>query len=215
MAVPDDAGAIRLCRFRVALLSATGAPVTGATAGFSTDKQMSLAFNPVNSETPEIEVTNGCGDIILAAPPESRFKRVNLVLTLGTPNPELASILADFALIADGGTNIGASYPAIGAVPDGGVYVEAYAQAWDQGSQDAALPYWVFAFTNVSFTPGDQTLENAALAQVFNGVGVENDAITADGPFDDWPTIANPERAVHYWRTATLPAASDTFISVP
>ena len=217
MTVADDSSAIQLCGLRVSRLDATGAPVVGATHSFVTDKQVSLAFNPVNREGTEIEVVNGCDAVITDFKGADAFKRVTVTLTLGTPNPELAELLAGFALVTGAGNTIGASYPAVGAAPPNGVCLETWAKAWLGGGPPTALAYWRFVFPRVVLSPSDETLENAALAQVFTGPGSENANITANGPHNDWPAgLTTEERAVSYWRDATAPpAAGSSYVATP
>jgi hypothetical protein len=181
---------IRAERLRFSRLAGSGAPLAGPTNGYVSDAQVSIDVGLEIEEGDEIIQKNGGGRLCAS------FKDVNRVKN-ATLDIELCQLDVELLALATGGTVIGD--PPSGFMPPSGqqslenpVCVETWTRAWDGGSQ-ATLPdgttpaYWHFVFPNVKFTPGEFTLDENTHIFPISGTSQENQAITPNGPFNDWP----------------------------
>ena len=182
---------IRAERLRVAKLQASGAPLAGPDNGYVSDAQVSVDIGLEIEEGDEIIQKNGGGRLCAS------FKDVDRVKN-ATVDIDLCQLDVELLAMATGGTVIGD--PPMGYMPPSGqqslenpVCVEIWTRAWDGGSQ-ASLPdgstaaYWHFVFPSVKFTPGEFTLDENTHIFPISGTSQENQAITPNGPFNDWPT---------------------------
>lgn len=185
---------VDLCALRVAKLTTAGAPDTGADNGYVTDAAIKLGITVEVSAGQELEQKNGCGAICATLKEPDKIKR----LTLDTDLCQLDAFLLEFmtgapAFVDGSGNAIGQQFPAVGTEPPP-VCIEAWSKAWDDDQQavdpftspDATYIHWVFPFTR--WVQAAFTLEHALVVIPVKGDGSENSQITANGPFDDWPT---------------------------
>lgn len=109
----------------------------------------------------------------------------------------MLEIMTGASVISSGGNAIGFQFPAVGAEPPP-VCFEAWSKAWSGDSQVVApftdplatYIHWVFPYTR--WVQGAFTMEHDLMIVPVTGKGRENASITANGPFDDWPTaVAN------------------------
>lgn len=184
---------VDICALRVAKLTAAGAPDTGADNGYVTDATISLGITVEVRDGEELEQINGCGAICATLKEPDKVKRVSLDLDLCQLDAFLIEFLTGASTFVDGsGDAIGQQLPAVGTEA-GPTCVEAWSKAWDDSSQavdpfttpNETYIHWVFPFTR--WVQGAFTLEHQLMIVPLTGDGAENDQITADGPFDDWP----------------------------
>lgn len=216
---------LQLCALRVSLLTTGGAPDTGANNGYVTDAMINLGVAVELTEGDEFEQKNGCGAICAAFKAPDRIKRLNLSTELCQLDMELIAMFDGSDVFSSGGNVIGMQYPAIDSNLERVLCVEAWSKAWDGAQQavpaftspDAAYFHWVFPRTQ--WVQGDKTLENGLLTVPLTGQGFENDNITANGPFDDWPApivaAGGITRVGGVFLDDTLPTAACGSIPVP
>lgn len=185
---------LQLCAIRVSELTLAGAPSPGANKGYASDAAVDLQVAVNLSTGDDFEQKNGCGAICAAFKQPDRIKRLDLTLDLCQLDSELIAQLTDGAKISSSGDVVGYQYPAVQGSDPNPVCFEGWSKAWDGSNQatptatspDVAYFHWVFPFTR--WTLGQVKLENALMVVPVTGQASENSNITANGPFDDWPT---------------------------
>lgn len=226
MSLPTCFSSRQVCRVRVALLDAAGAPDSGASNGYITKGLVSIETDPQVEEGEEVVVKNGCGDICLRYVDKDIVKGVNATINL-------CELDAQFYWLLLGGTTFTetASADVFGGrmpeVADGGApdfSLEWWTIAQDVASQATPdstgnLPaYYHFVIPKISFAPGQTTYENGPATIPVIGKGQENPNLTVNGPFDDWPTeVANAggiPSPFGWWLDSTLPDASCAYVNV-
>jgi hypothetical protein len=120
---------------------------------------------------------------------------------------------------------IGYQPPAVSGVQPDPICFEAWAKLYDSSSPstpafttpNAAYAHFVLPYVLCAQQPF--TLENGITVFSVNGDGSENANISADGPFNDWPSriaqAGGVTRVYGVFLDATLPTAACGFISVP
>jgi hypothetical protein len=188
---------IELAALRIATLTTSGAPSTGANKGYVTDSAIQLGVTVEVEAGTEFTQKNGLGAICATLKQPDTVKRVTLALELCQLDSQLLALLTGGASISSGGNVVGMQLPAVGATPPN-LCVEAWTKAWDGGQQaidpvtSPAASYFHFVFPLVTWVQGQFTMEEGFMVVPVTGSGSENSAITANGPFDDWPTyVAN------------------------
>lgn len=183
---------IKACRLRVARLGADGVPMPGAENLYVSSALTLITVSPEVEAGAEIVERNGCGDLCINFKDRDRIKRYTVTLQLCTPDPELHELLIGGSVFADG---TGYTFPELNTdISPNGVSLEAW--TWrirDDGSLDATYPYAQWVFPRVHLSPGERSLQNAALANPFNGFLTENENFY-DGPANDWrePPFVGP-----------------------
>jgi hypothetical protein len=169
------------------------------------------------------------GTICIQYKADDSLKGITFNLSLCTPDPEAAALIAGGKIIcaaadvtdADGnvvvkaGEIIGYSSPAVGASVGNPVAIEIWSKAIVKGKPAAGTPYWHWAFPYVRVRyEGDREFTNGALSNEYSGTGVGNETLMAAGlnpanPGDDFVTykeaLANP---FSYVRTTSKPDIS-------
>jgi hypothetical protein len=227
MSTPNCFGSLRLERLRLAILNdTTGAPSSGSTNGYVTDSQILVRRTPVIEEGEEFTQKNGAGRICQSAQDDSVLKRATLQVQLCEANPVLESFFTAGATFSSGGNVIGVQAPAAGTANTRKLCLEGWTAAWDGDAQavpaytspNPAYWHWVWPLTR-SWVFNDLDLGNGIHVFQFNGIAEENSAITANGPFNDWPApVAGPggvTRIEGRFLDATLPSVTCATISVP
>lgn len=215
---PVDANpSVQFVRMRVTRLDATGAPVTGATGGYVTDAAIELADSPEIERGQDILVRNGAGELCVDFRGDDVIRRRNLTLAICGVADELFELLTGAELIQNATPEtIGHADPALGEVgAPNGVAIEGWSKNLAGGKQSATLPWfrWLYSMTR-GWVRGEDRLLNGHLAWTFTGQAIENDAMSADGPFGDWDGPVDRVRAVY--RTADAPpAAAVGYATVP
>lgn len=229
-AEPHCFGSLQVCRIRVAKLTAGGAPLTGATNGYVSSALVQMTLGVELSEGADLEVKNGCGEICQTFKDCDKIKRLNLGLQLCQLDSILISYMTSGTNIVDlGGTGVGNSigfeFPGTTDACPNGVSLEVWTKAWDSsqqatppflGGSTAAYFHWVFPRTKWQI--GDLTFEDDFMAVQLDGFAEENDNLTANGPFDDWPadiTARGGFTNVGGWfMDSSIPTASCAAVSV-
>lgn len=199
--------AIRITRLLVDGSIDTGFPIL-TTRGF-----ISATFSPEFEEGDEISEKRADGGVCISWKADDTLKRLNFSLSLCSPDPEAAALLAGGKIICDvDGNVIGYTSPEVGSVVGNPVAVEIWSTANIGGKPAAGTPYWhwVFPYVKVRYD-GDREFGNAALSNEFTGQALGNTALVTAGlnPLnsgDDWVTykeaLVNP---FSYVRSAALP----------
>lgn len=214
-------GSRNIVRMRVSLLTtATGAPASGASNGWCTDGIVSVVASPQVESGSEFTLKNGDGDICQYWATPDRVKRVDPVVSFCQADPRLKKIMLGGTYWSDGSGALGHGIPMFSDDPQP-VCLEWWTIAQDGSAQaviTATAQYWHHCIPLVYFVIGTITSEHGLEVVVMNGKGTENQNITGNGPFDDWPaTLATTDGAVaaySRWRESSLPTAACAYVSV-
>lgn len=178
---------IKFCRVRATRLDPiTGAVIGGADGGSVSNGAVSIAFSADIEEGTENTLKNGCGDVLATAKTDDRFKRWNMVLTMGQFEPALFEILTGSEVATDGADAIGIIgedqfaedfEPTLAAL-------EGWAQAYEGDAPDSTRPWFYALIPASSWTIGDFTLGEDPATLPLNGFSRSN-AMWGNGPYDD------------------------------
>lgn len=197
MASPHSYSSLQLLVMRIAKLTATGAPDTGATNGYVTNIPISATLGIEKEEGDEFTVKRGDGVVCSTYKDWDRIKRATLSLELCELDLELIGFLAGGTVLRDlAGAGVGnaiawraSDYNDAKPNP---VCVELWTKAID-GDVAATPPflgtaaaYWHFVLPKAWFQLDDVTLENGFATIPLTGWSETNPNITVNGPFDDW-----------------------------
>lgn len=205
-----------LCAIRVAQLLSTGAPDTGSEKGYQCDSMIRLGVGVELKAGRDLEHLNGCGKLIAAFKDPDRIKRLTLALDLALLDAELLDLLCGFDLFTSGGQTIGAQFPAVTGTDQQPVCLEAWSKAMDADVQATpdftsnAATYFHWVFPRATMQVANFELKNEFSVIPVTGFGEENDNITVNGPYDDWPAAivagGGITRVGGWFFDATLPA---------
>lgn len=211
MAARDGAASVQGEVIRITPLHTDGSidttkPVL-TTSGF-----ISASFGQEFEDGDEITEKAANGAICIQYKADDSMKGITFNLSLCSPDPEAAALLAGGKVICDPATGeiIGYSSPKVGDIVGNPVAVEIWSKAIVGGKPAAGTPYWhwVFPYVRVRFD-GDREFSNGALSNEFSGTGVGNEALVGTGLPGDYgpspkfaPALANP---FSYVRSAALP----------
>ena len=201
MANPTCFQTIQVNRLRIARLTSTGAPNTGANKGLVTDSIQEIGVQLDIETGSEYVQKNGAGAICARFRQSDSIKGANLSLTLCQYDYQLISLLTGAPSYTSGGNQVGFQVPKSTAAV---VYtsVEVWTTAWDGTGQ--AIPtftspdgaYHHLVFPKVRWTLADTTYNEDFTPLAFSGLAEENDNITLNGPFDDWPTAVSTQGGI-------------------
>lgn len=186
-----------ICASRVAKLTTGGAPSAGASNGYVTIAAQKLEVTVTTSKADDTEMKNGCGQLMAVLNEPEKIKGIELAADYCYLDAYLLELKTGSETFSSGGNAIGSQIAAIGSEPPPVCY-EAWTKAWEVDHQyvapftdpDATYIHWVFPLTR--WVQDKFTMEHDLMIVPVKGVGSENPAITANGPFDDWPSaIAN------------------------
>jgi len=230
MAEPHCFGSLQVCALRVAKLNAAGSPVTGASNGYVSDALVMAKVTTEIEEGDEFTLKNGCGSICQTFKDCDRVKRVTVEMELCQLDSELLSLITNGSNITkiSSGDSIGYELPEANDVCSNGVSLELWTKAWDGSAQATPVSvgaggltpaYWHWVMPSVKFQIGDLTLENEILKVPVKGFGNANPRITANGPFDDWPSDIVARGGITssagWFLDSVIPTATCGFINVP
>lgn len=194
MSTPICFASLQACALRVAKLDASGAPLTGAGNGYVSDALISVQVSVDVQAGDEFIQKNGCGSIAEYFKDCDHVKRVTFTMNLCQLDAQLISMLTAGSLFSSGGNAIGFQYPGVSDACPNGVCFEVWTKAWD-GTQQAIpaftspdAAYWHFVFPKTTWTLGNIQMDNSIMVVPVTGQGLENSVISADGPFNDWPS---------------------------
>ncbi len=174
---------------------------------------ISASFSTEYEDGDEITEKAANGSVCISYKADDTLKRLNLNLSLCSPDPEAAAVIAGGLVLEANparcggidGTMIGYSSPEIGASADNPIALEIWSIANVGGKAAAGQPYWhwVFPYVKVRYT-GDREFGNSALANEFEGQGLGNDALVPAGLYFDsgssdtaFPAVANEDFVVY------------------
>lgn len=230
MAAQADYSSLRFSRIRVAKLDPTTfAPLVGTTNGYVSNSQIQVQVGTNVTTGDSFEQKNGEGSVCSAFTGADQLKNITLTLDLCSADPILRSFLTGGVLMTDPAHSflpVGYQAPSVTATVTAPVCLEGWAHAYDGSapavatSTGASAPYWHFVFPNCTFVEDTFTLSNGIATFPVKGVSVENTAITANGPFNDWPLWAAQNGGItrsfgYFIDGTTLPAVTDARIPVP
>lgn len=187
---------VGLCAVRVAPLTSGGAPDTGE-AGYVSDAPVSLDVTVTIKNGVDEDQENGCGELMAVLQTDDQVKAVEFGVSYCQLDAELIALKTGATVLRSGSDAKGYQLPAVGGDRPH-VCLEGWSKAWELDHQlldtlttpDGTYIHWVFP--NTSWVQDKFTLENKILVVDLNGKGKENPYITANGPFDDWPSyVAN------------------------
>jgi len=227
--MPDNHcyGSLQVCRLRVAALTETGAPDSGATNGYISDALIMATLDLQVDEGTEHLQKNGCGDICSRFIDCDKVKGVNVALELCQLDSELIGLLTGAQVFTDvaSGDAIGIELPDLADDCPNGVCLELWTLAWDGSSQatppslSGSIAYWHFVIPKYRPQPSAFTLEDGILAFPLKGPGESNPNITVNGPFDDWDTDVVDQGGIRnslgWFLDANLPATTCGYVNVP
>lgn len=230
-----------LCLIRTAKIDASGAPSVGASNGYVSDGMQKLQVSVNIQKGNEFTQVNGCGAISATFKEPDQIKWVDLSLDVGILDLILLHQIGNCDVFPDTGSGgsptepMGFQLPAIGDSNPSHACFEAWSKLYDGDSiavpgstavtaspptaAVAANLHWVFP--NTYWILGQFTLDNGIAVFPLTGVGVENSAITANGPFDDWPAQVIAGGGVtrcggaFFDPVASMPSATCSEIAVP
>jgi len=206
-AATDFASSVQGVRLRITPLQEDGTKVpTGhvlVTEGF-----ISQTITPEYEDGEEIAEKSANGQVCISWKAPDTLKRVTVGLSVCSPDPEVAVLLAggDLLWSTPGDEIIGYSAPAVGGALGAPCALEIWSYANSGGKPAAGLPYWrwIIPYAKLRFD-GDREFTNGALANEFSGYGVGNAALV----LTDW-TEGGLDRPFAYKRVATIPAVGWT-----
>lgn len=210
---------------RVAKLSTAGAPDTGANKGYISDAQIKVEIGLELETGTEFTQKNGAGAICATAKEADKIKRATVTLDLCRFDFALMGLMCDGSVFSASSNAIGYQPPAVEAGDPDPICFEVWTKAWEGAAQavpaftspNAAYLHYVLPF--VRFTQQPFTLENGFTVFQVRGDGSENDSITANGPWNDWPSaIASAggvTRTFGVFFDDDLPTAACAYQTVP
>ena len=214
---------VELAALRIATLTSTGAPSTGAGKGYVTNAAIQLGVTIEVETGTEFTQKNGLGGICATLKQPDTVKGVTLALELCQLDSQLIAIMTGGQQITNSTNTIGMQLPAIGATPPV-ICVEAWTKAWNGGAQavDAYTSpnasYYHFVFPFVQWVQGQFTMEEGFMVIPLSGTGRENLLVTSNGPYDDWPSpivnLGGIRRIGGWWVDDDLPTAACAAIAV-
>lgn len=213
------------CAIRVAKLATSGHALAGASNGYVSDAQIKIDIGLEIDTGAEFIQKNGCGQIVTSVKEPDKIKRATLKLDLAQLDFELMYLMCGGNLKTKTGHGIGYEPPAIDGGAPAPICFEVWSKAFDAAQQSVPAftspnaAYLHFVLPMVACTQQPFTLANGITVFSVNGNGSENAQISADGPFNDWPTdIAQQSgitRTYGVFLDPTIPTAACGFISVP
>jgi hypothetical protein len=188
MAYRDMASSVQGRLIRVTPLTVDGA-VDETKPVWISNGFITATFSHEFEDGDEITEKAADGSVCISYKAPDSFKRLNFNLSLCSPDPESAAVLAGGLLIEGGagcdtseGQVIGYSSPPVGDAGENPVAIEVWSTANIGGRPAAGQPWfhWVFPYVKVRYT-GDREFGNAALSNEFEGQGLGNVALADTG----------------------------------
>jgi hypothetical protein len=195
MASRDGAASIQGDMIRVTPLNLDGS-IDSARPILTTNGFISASFGTEFEDGDEITEKAADGTVCIQYKADDSLKGITFNLTLCTPDPEMAALIAGGKIICatedvtddndnvvvHAGDVVGYSSPTVGQTVGNPVAVEIWSKAIVKGKPASGTPYWHWAFPYVRVRyEGDREFSNGALANEYSGTGVGNEALTAEG----------------------------------
>lgn len=225
-----DYQSLRFARIRVAKLNPTTfAPLVGTQNGYVSNSQIQVQIGTNVTTGDSFEQKNGDGAVCATFTGADALKNITLTLDLCSADPILRSFLTGGTLMTDPANSflpVGYQAASVTSTVTAPVCLEGWTRAYDGSvpavptttTPDAA--YWHWVFPNCTFVEDTTTLSNGIATFPVKGISVENTALTANGPFNDWPLWAADNGGVtrsygYFLDATTLPVVTDARIAVP
>lgn len=214
MAARDGASSVQGTKLRVTRLSLDGS-IDNTFPVLVTDGFMTASFSPQFEDGDEINEKAASGAVCVSWKADDTLTRLDFSLSLCSPDPEIASLIAGGSLIRDEtGEVVGYTSVAAGAVVGNPVAIEIWSYANVGGKPAAGKPYWhwVFPYVKVRYD-GDREFSNGLLSNEFTGQALGNSALVTNGlnPENTDDNYVKYRRALNnpfsYVRSATQPTA--------
>lgn len=225
MSNPTCFQSLQASRFRVTQLDANGAPVTGAGHGYVSDAIVDLTLTLVFTTGADVVQLNGSGAQCATFKDIDRLKRVDLALNLCQLDAQLIAFMTEQPTFNMGGQPIGWQFPASTQQSLNGVALEVWTRAWDGGAQAVPaftspnIAWWHWVFPKTQWTVGNLKMDSGFMVVPMSGSSFENTRLTANGPYNDYPTgVAGPGGVTHsggVFLDSNVPAAACATITVP
>lgn len=220
----DCNSSVEVCALRVAQLTSAGAPKAGL-YGYYSNSPISIKAGPTNDTQAEKIAKNGCGTTITRIPPITTIKGATFSVDLSRWDRALIWLLTGGTLFSNSSARAGIRSP---YVADGEALpccIEWWAKAYDGTAQavtststpNGSYHHYVEPMVRCAITEWTND-ENIAVFTV-TGEGTENPSITANGPWNDWPSwIAGTGGFTASWGEyddGTIPTAACGLQTVP
>lgn len=193
MVSSDCTGSVGVCALRVAQLTTGGVPQAGS-FGYYTNIPIQVKAGLTNDTQNEQIQRNGCGTIMNRVPPITTPKGSTFSVDLSKWERSLIKLLIGGTTFTTSG-HIGAwRAPFIADGEPLPVCIEYWTKAWDSNSQAVSAistpnaSYHHFVLPYVRCAISDVTNDDAPAVYTITGEGSENNNITANGPWNDWPS---------------------------
>lgn len=206
MADSPCAPQVQCCRMRIAALESDGRPMDGDNM-YVSKSLVSIAATPVYRDGDEIEEPNACGEAEVNYKGPDSFKRIDVTVTLLTPDPYLMALMSGGDVLDLGSGRVGYAAPAIGLLPtEEGISLEGWAKRVINGSLATTWPYARHVFPKLqNLRLNDWSLDSGSQKPSFTGQAVEN-SMWFDGPANDWPGTS--DRVYQWLPDNAIPAVS-------
>lgn len=224
MVSPDCTAVFDVCFARISQLTAAGAPKPGS-FGYVTDKQQKVTVGLTIESGTKFTQKNGCGALVAAIQEADVISGATISMDLANWERDLLHLMCGGTVFTTAGHTGGWQVPKISDAAPAPVCVELWSQAIDGSAQAVTAistpnpAYHVFVLPFVTCTFQPFTLANGFTTFTVNGVGAENTAETANGPFNDWPSWVAGKggitAVIGEFETATLPTAACGLAAVP
>lgn len=213
-----------VCFARIAQLTAAGAPRAG-NFGYITDQQQKVTIGLTIESGTKFTQKNGCGALSAAITEADKISGATISMDVAKWERQLLNLMCGGTLFSSGANPGGWQVPKIADATPNPVCIELWSKAIDGSAAavtaistpNAAYHVFVLPFVTCTFQPF--TLANGFTTFTINGVGAENTAETADGPWNDWPSWVAGKggitSVIGEFETATLPTAACGLASVP
>lgn len=206
------------CAMRVARLSSTGAPVTGAGNGYILGAPVMVTVSPDFQEGVELQLDNACGGISGYYKQQSQLKKWDISFELTELDHELIELLTGVSLITDTGVTIGHQFTRVSScdpIDLNGVSIELWSKRWDncQPPADGDL-YWHWAFGRAFLKVGEIKFENDFMKIPIDGY-LEENPNWGNGPWNDFPGGGSLSAIGAVWQESDLPTAVCGYSAVP
>lgn len=194
MVASDCLASVDICMMRVAQLTAVGVPRAGA-HGYKTDALETAKIGTTDDTVNEVLRRNGCGTIVTVVPQQVSVKGSALSIDLTKWERDLIALLCGGLPMVTGGHTAGYRSPFLSDGPPLPCCIEFWGKAWDgstqavtaQSTPNGSYHHYVLPFVQCSIS-SQFTLANGDTIFTVTGTGSENPNITADGPWNDWPS---------------------------
>jgi hypothetical protein len=218
MAARDGASSVNGTWLRVTKLTEAGAIQSGYPV-LNTKGFFSASFSPQFEEGDEINEKAADGSVCITWKGDDSLTRLDINLSICSPDPEVTALLAGGSVIRDNTNEIvGYSSVSVGSKVGNPVAIELWSIANVGGKPASDEPYWhwVFPYVKVRYE-GDREFSNGRLSNEFSGQALGNTALQPAGlnpanPNDDFVAYRNAlVNPFSYVRTDAVPTNQPLF----